>query len=533
MHRKAVTRLTWKLRESLVLAREARQRQASLDQLMEEHAERGERGMTRRDFLSVTATATAGLALWRPLRISGNRSRIVVVGAGLAGLRFAHTLWTRKGIATNIYEANTRLGGRCWTNRGFFSEGQIAEHGGEFISTEHGSMRRLAAQFGLQLAKVYGGSEPCCNDVCWLDSDYYTIAELNADMRALQPALDQARKAAPYPTLYNRYTPAGYELDHTSCIDWISRNVEGGTTSKLGRILLTNQLAEYGCEPAVQPALNLVYLISGLGTSGLAGTDELYHIVGGNDQIPTFMASQLPQGCIHTGMLLVALKQNSDGTYTCTFEQDSATSTIRADHVILTLPFNQLKKADLTKAAFSQRKLAAINGYALGTNAKLALQFDGRPWAEPDHWSGACYTDPGDFQLSWDATVSQQGPAGILLRYPGGDAGGKNAFTGALPHGPAPARYAREFLSAVEAPFPGCQYAYNGMAWLDWWQQDPFIGGAYGCYQLGNYTAFAGIEAESEGNVHFCGEQTSLNFQGFMEGAVRSAETLAFRSGIF
>lgn len=71
------------------------------------------------------------------------------------------------------------------------------------------------------------------------------------------------------------------------------------------------------------------------------------------------------------------------------------------------------------------------------------------------------------------------------------------------------------------------------MAWLDWWEQDPFIGDAYGCYQIGNYTTFAGIEKVSEGNVHFCSAQTNLSFQGFMEGAVRSAEDLALRSGIF
>ena len=38
-----------------------------------------------------------------------------------------------------------------------------------------------------------------------------------------------------------------------------------------------------------------------------------------------------------------------------------------------------------------------------------------------------------------------------------------------------------------------------------------------------------GIEDVRQGNVHFCGEQTDLAFQGYMEGAVRSAERLAFR----
>jgi monoamine oxidase len=524
MPRQSQSALAHKLRESLAAVREARDRNLPVEEIA---AERRVRGVTRRRFVATAATAAAGLALWHPTRGYAAASRIVVVGAGFAGLRFAHALWTDNGIASTVYEANTRLGGRVWSNRDYFSGGLIAEHGGEFISTEHTSMRRLAKQFGLQLAVVFGGSEPCCNDVCWLDNAYYTIAELNADLKKLQPALDAANQAAPFPTLYNHFTQAGQQLDRTSAVDWIEQNVAGGASSKLGRILQTTLLSEYGCEPSVQPALNLIYLINGPGTSGLSGTDEQFHTMGGNDQIATMMAGELPQGAIQTSMSLIALKKNADGSYTCTFQKGAGTVDIPADHVVLALPFNQLKKVDISQAGFSPVKLAAINNYALGTNAKLAVQFKTRPWANPDHWSGTCYADPQSFQLSWDATVSQKGPAGILLRFPGGDAGGPNAFPGAAPHGPAPAKYVQDFLTGIEAPFPGCQAAYNGKAWLDWWDQDPFIGGAYGCYQIGNYTSFAGIENVREGNVHFCGEQTDIDFQGFMEGAVRSGERLA------
>jgi monoamine oxidase len=525
------TTLTAALRDALATARAAEQRQAPLEEVAQERKDRQDRHkprhreFTRREFLAAAVAAT-GAALWHPLPSYAASSRIVVVGAGLAGLRFAHAMWTRKRVATTLYESNTRLGGRVWTNRGFFSAGQIAEHGAEFISSEHKSMRRLAAEFELPLAVANGGSEPCCDDVGWLDGSYYTTRELNADLKKLVPALTRASRAAPYPTLYNHYTQAAYQLDHTSANDWIDQNVEGGLASKLGRVLQTDLLAEYGCEPALQPALNLIYLL-GTGNSGLVGTDEKYRVIGGNDQIPTVMASQLPQGSIQTGMLLVALKENSDGSHTCTFQNGAGTVAVQADHVVLALPFNQLRRVDLSRAGFSPVKLVAINKYDLGTNAKLALQFDSRPWSKPDHWSGTCYTGPDDFQLSWDATVAQKGTAGILNRFPAGNAGGQNAFPGAVPHGPAPAKYARDFLDAVEAPFPGCQKNYNGKAWLDWWQQDPFVGGAYGCYQLGNYTEFAGIENVRQGNVHFCGEQTDLKFQGYMEGAVESAERLA------
>src|SRR6202048_2882310 len=140
-----------KLRESLAIVREAEERQAPLEEVAEERCERRLREVTRREFMGAAAGATAVLMLWHPLRSYGASSRIVVVGAGLAGLRFAHVMWKRHRIATTVYEANTRLGGRVWTNRGFFSGGQIAEHGAEFISSEHKSMRRLAAEFDLRL----------------------------------------------------------------------------------------------------------------------------------------------------------------------------------------------------------------------------------------------------------------------------------------------------------------------------------------------------------------------------------------------
>ena len=48
--------------------------------------------------------------------------------------------------------------------------------------------------------------------------------------------------------------------------------------------------------------------------------------------------------------------------------------------------------------------------------------------------------------------------------------------------------------------------------------------GSYTCYRPGQWSYWQ-LEGEREGNVHFCGEHTSPDFQGWMEGA---AETGAF-----
>lgn len=56
------------------------------------------------------------------------------------------------------------MGGRCWTIRGKFADGQIAEHGGELIDQGHTQIRHLARSLGLKLDNLLSaevnGTEP-------------------------------------------------------------------------------------------------------------------------------------------------------------------------------------------------------------------------------------------------------------------------------------------------------------------------------------------------------------------------------------
>ena len=45
---------------------------------------------------------------------------------------------------------------------------------------------------------------------------------------------------------------------------------------------------------------------------------------------------------------------------------------------------------------------------------------------------------------------------------------------------------------------------------------------------MGQYQAFAGVEREIEGgSCHFAGEHTSIDFQGYLNGAVETGERAA------
>jgi monoamine oxidase len=162
--------------------------------------------------------------------------------------------------------------------------------------------------------------------------------------------------------------------------------------------------------------------------------------------------------------------------------------------------------------------MIAIQELAMGSNSKLNVQFDSRPWGAL-RCNGETYSDRG-YQATWDVTRAQPGAAGILADYTGGQVADTFA-TG------TPEEHAAEFLAQIEPVLPGLSSHWNGRATVDWWKGNPYTRGSYSYWQVGQYTRFAGVEREPQGGVHFCGEHTSIDAQGYLEGAVETGERAA------
>ena len=483
----------------------------------------GERRSTRGAFVKEAGVAALGLsALGRfaaPAR-GATPPKIVVVGAGLAGLSAAYAL-RNAGYASEVHEASDRIGGRCWTLRGEFADNQIGEHGGELIDTSHTHIRQLAQGLGLKLDNLTRAEQNGAELLGWFDGGPYHVDEMSNDLKAAWQKIHADVSAASYPTTFELSTERGRELDNMSIVDWIEETFAGGIDSRIGQFLDVAYNIEYGAESAEQSALNLLYLLAYRGPGNLrlfGASDEKYRVAGGNDRITDRLAAALP-GQITTGSELVAVRRNASGTFTLTFAQQTATTTVTADKVVLALPFSILRSSvDISKAGFEPLKLVAIRELGMGTNSKLHVQFSSRFWNALD-LNGETYSDRG-YQSSWEVSRAQPGASGIIVDYTGGKIGA--SFGSGTPESRA-----KQFLAQIEPVLPGATKAWNGKAAIDFWPGYRWTKGSYSYWKVGQYQRFAGMEARRQGNCLFAGEHTSIDFQGYLNGAVETGQRAA------
>jgi monoamine oxidase len=203
-----------------------------------------------------------------------------------------------------------------------------------------------------------------------------------------------------------------------------------------------------------------------------------------------------------------------------------------ADYVVLALPFAVLRGLDYSRAGFDALKHEAIQELGRGRNGKTQLQFERRVWNQQGAWpgisNGSSYADTG-YQSSWEVTRAQPGSNGIMVFYSGGRTTSAMATQRAFATvtDDAARLDAKTALRRAERVFPGLGSAWNGRATQSLPHKAREFGCSYAYWRVGQYLAFAGYEGAAQGGVLFAGEQTSTDFQGFMEGGASEGQRAA------
>ncbi len=508
--------------------------------------------ITRRQFLKGGVAGAAGLALAGPWSTAQSAfaasPRIGIIGAGISGLTAALTLQDA-GISSTVYESSSRIGGRMHSDTSNWA-GQTSEWCGELIDQGHKTILHLAQRFGLATVNLLAGEPNGSEDTYYFFGTYYEKSQADNDFQPVHNALQRDAQAASYPTTYLINTPGGIALDNISVYEWIDRNVPGGHGSPMGQLLDVAYNIEYGAETKDQSSLNLVYLLGYNEKPGnfaiFGASNEKYHIVKGNQQLPETIAANLAHPVVR-GWRMVAIGFNRDDSIALTFNVGGQTKVESFDRVILALPFAVLRTLDYRKARFDSMKNQAIQQLGRGRNDKLQLQFKSRFWDGTGSWPGTgngnSYADTG-YQNTWEVTRSQPGTTGILVDYTGGNVAG--SFAPSTPYSaatnPQVTAYAMTFLKQLEPVYTGITAFWNGRATLSVPALDPNLNCSYSYWRVGQYHTFSGYEKARQpfpnGPIHFAGEHCSQDFQGFMEGGasegVRAASEIVgdYKAGV-
>jgi monoamine oxidase len=509
------------LRRSLRLAQCSLRSEKPVDELLGEARERA--ALNRRELLlgaasAAAVTAYAGCSPARILTARARQERVVIFGAGIAGLTAAYRL-QQAGVEARVYDASNRIGGRIFSLRDHFADGQSAELGGELIDTGHAAIRRLAEELSIPLDDLSQDDPAVAKDLWFFEGKARSEREVVEAFTPIAQRIEQdlASLGGDADVTYESGSAGAKALDQISVAEWLDR---AGATGWVRRLLDVAYTAEYGLEADRQSSLNLLTLIDPQPHPFriFGESDERFRVRAGNDAIPRAVADRLDRP-VETGAALEAVRKGSDGRLVCTFRRAGASQEIAADHVVLAMPFTMLRTVQID-VELPQIKKRAINDLGYGTNAKLMVGFSERVWRTRHRSNGSVVTDL-PFQSTWETSRLQPGASGILTNFTGG-AHGVELGKGTAAH------QASLLVSDLERIFPGVSARRDGMKEARFhWPSYPLTKGSYACYLTGQWTSFRGAEGERVGNLHFAGEHCSLEAQGFMEGGCETGEAAA------
>src|SRR4051812_35118969 len=331
---------------------------------------------SRRTFLKGGLFATAAFAAG-PLRASsgalaaasqpaspaprGPRQRVLVVGAGLAGLAAAYEL-TQAGHEVTVLEARSRAGGRVQTLREPFADGLYVEAGAATVQDTHDWTIHYARLFDLPLDPIPHSSgailyqvrgrrivESAENPLPFdLTPEEKALGRRGIRERYLQPLLlqvgDTTAPGWPRPELL--------ELDRVSFAEILRRRGASPGAVSLLRMGFPDLL---GDGAGAVSALDLLRE-----TAQRAASKQSFTVRGGSDRLPLALAARLTDR-IQYGSPVVRIEQDATGVR-AVVRTEGAHRTLSADHLICTVPFPVLRNVEITPPlpAEKQRAIAEL-----------------------------------------------------------------------------------------------------------------------------------------------------------------------------
>jgi monoamine oxidase len=433
---------------------------------------------------------------------AGKPERVIVVGAGMAGLVAARLLHD-SGFAVTVLEARDRLGGRTWTDD---SLGAPLDLGGSWVHGIDGNPLALwCAKLGIALVESQGD-------------------RLLIDERATAPTREGQRRRA----ILGR---AAFK----TAIEWASWKSKAMTRSWGPRSISVKQaidpLLRAGWLPEVDKLVVATFVEMSEGVQGAP-----YDAIAAEEWFPVegLERNGQPKGGFHPliedaarglsirlGSPVQRIAWSESGVSAILQNGER----IQADRALITVPVGLLRAGLPTLDPLppeDQRTAIARLGYGAGVLGKIYLRFPRRFWPERPKWFGRL-PDAPERRGTFNTWVSHEQETGrpILLSFSNGATAARLDRTASDTEVKDVAMASLRKMFGADIPEPEAMLFPR-------WLSDPWSRGGYSYPAVGSAPEDRPIHARPLGRrVYIAGEATEPVEYGTVHAALWSGEQAA------
>lgn len=443
--------------------------------------------------------------------VGGDLHDVVVIGAGFAGLAAAAVL-ADAGCDVVVVEARDRVGGRSYSE--VLPDGVVIDHGGQWVGPTQTRLLALAQRHGIATFPTHDTGNNLESNAGTLFTYVGPIptSDPDATSDAIAAMLDLNLMALEVPLDSPWTAPSAREWDAITVQSWIDAEVD---SPRARQALALAIQAVFSAEPSDLSLLHLLFYIHSAGgltqLLGVTGCAQDARFVGGSQAVANAIAAELGSK-VSLSSPVRSITQTPKGVRVT---HDGGVVDARFAVVAVSPSLASRLSYDPPMPGLRDQLTQRM---PLGTVIKLHAIYD-RPFWRDAGLSGQATADEGAVRVIFDNSPSD-GSVGILMGFIEGEEG---RIWGAR----SEADRKQETLTAF-ARFFGDEAAAPNHFTEKVWADDEWARGGYaGLMPPGGWTSYGSALREPVGRIHWAGTETATEWNGYIDGAVRSGERAA------